>query len=40
MELQGGMALRVPAEDAGSSGFRDQDPLDLPPPGDDAPCLA
>ena len=40
VELQGGIALRVAAQGASSSGFLDQDALDLPPPGDDPPHLA
>jgi hypothetical protein len=40
VELQGSVALVVPAEDAGSSGLLDEDPLDLAPPRDDAPSLA
>jgi hypothetical protein len=40
MELQGSVAVRVAAENAGSAGLFDQDPLDLAPPRDDARSLA
>jgi hypothetical protein len=40
MELQSGIALGEAAQDAGSSGLVDEDPLDLPSPRDDALRLA